>query len=89
LQQTPSFFDAGSALKASLGTANPNVQLIMAANKADLLNGYRPDGLQQIAVADLEQCAAALDAPLYLTSAKTGQVVETLFRHLGQLLAGQ
>jgi hypothetical protein len=33
--------------------------------------------------------AVSLGAPYYLTSAKTGDGVEELFRHLGRLLVGK
>ncbi len=58
-------------------------RLVIAANKLDLAEGRR------IAQDDLEAVAARLAAPLYLTSARTGDEVETLFRHLGQHLLGE
>ena len=59
---------------------NPDAQFILAANKHDLADQ------QRIFPAQIEAVAADLDAPYYLTSAKTGEEVETLFRHLGRLL---
>ncbi|RME41118.1 MAG: GTP-binding protein [Caldilineae bacterium] len=65
---------------ADLRTVSPDACLILAANKHDLTDQ------QQISVDQIEAVAAELNAPFYLTSAKTGEEVETLFRHLGQLL---
>lgn len=67
---------------------SPGAHVIVAANKLDLVQqppvGSRP-------ALDLEQvraAAAGLGAPFYLTSAKTGDEVEALFRYLGQRLVG-
>jgi small GTP-binding protein len=59
---------------------SPGAELILAANKCDLTDQ------QRLAPAQIEAVAADLDAPCYVTSAKTGEEVETLFRHLGRLL---
>jgi small GTP-binding protein len=59
---------------------NPNTPLIIAANKYDLVDQLTFSSEQ------IERVAAKLRAPYYLTSARTGDRVETLFRHLGQLL---
>ena len=59
---------------------NTHARLILAANKCDLVDQRRLSPAQ-IAVA-----AAALDVPYYLTSARSGEEVENLFRHLGRLL---
>ena len=58
-------------------------RLIVAANKLDLTDQRR------ISQDELERVAARLNAPLYLTSARTGDEVETLFRHFGQMLVGE
>jgi len=63
-----------------LRSVSPDVQLMLAANKQDL------DDQFQLAPGQVETAAADWDAPFYLTSAKTGEEVETLFRHLGRLL---
>ena len=63
-----------------LSTVTPGMSLIVAANKRDLADE------QQLAPAQVEAMAADLHAPWYLTSAKTGDEVEALFRHLGRLL---
>jgi small GTP-binding protein len=59
---------------------SPGAELILAANKCDLTDQ------QRLTPAQIEAVAADLDAPCYVTSAKTGEEVETLFRHLGRLL---
>jgi len=61
-------------------SSSPNAQLILAANKRDLSEQ------QQLSTTQIETTAADLGVPYYLTSAKTGNEVEVLFRHLGQLL---
>lgn len=59
---------------------NPAAQIILAANKNDLLDQH------QVTPAQVATVAAAFSAPYYLTSAKTGDEVETLFRELGRML---
>ena len=59
------------------------VHLVLAANKLDLADQRR------LSQDDLEQAAARLAAPLYLTSARSGDEVEGLFRRLGELLVGE
>ncbi len=56
--------------------------LLLAANKVDLLsnNGDRS------VLSSVEALAADLQAPLYLTSALTGDEVEQAFRHLGRMM---
>ena len=65
-----------------LAKSNPSAQLMIAANKADLAEQYQLDSVQ------IEKFARTLNAPYYLTSAKQGDGVEVLFRHLGKLLVG-
>jgi small GTP-binding protein len=59
---------------------NPGAHLILAANKTDLLH--------QRLVTDAQIEAAALDikAPFYVTSARTGENVDEVFRHMARLL---
>ena len=57
---------------------SPEAHLVLAANKADLTAEHR------LTPAQIEVVAANLDAPFYLTSAKTGETVETAFYELGQ-----
>jgi small GTP-binding protein len=58
----------------------PGAQLVIAANKRDLVEEVRIMPTQVQAVAD------SLGLPHFLTSAKTGDEVEGLFHHLGRLL---
>lgn len=60
--------------------ANLDAKLVIAANKFDLADARQLNNEQ------LRSMAGELRAPFYLTSAKTGDAVETLFRHLGRLL---
>jgi small GTP-binding protein len=64
-----------------LARVAPNAQLILAANKTDLVDQH------QLAETQVKHAASSFEIPYYLTSAKTGDGVEELFRHLGQLLA--
>lgn len=59
--------------------ASPGARLVVAANKCDLVDR------QRIGEEELGRVAALLEAPYYLTSAKTGREVEALFRRLGQM----
>lgn len=65
---------------ADLRQLNPTAQFVLAANKHDLAEQH------QLTEPQIEAVAAELNAPYYLTSAKTGDEVETLFRQLGRLL---
>jgi small GTP-binding protein len=75
----PETLDSLKTYADDLLGVSPDAQLILAANKRDLAD-------QHLTSAQVEGVAADLDAPCYLTSAKTGEEVETLFRHLGRLL---
>ncbi len=55
-------------------------RLVLAANKVDLVEERRLDQ------ADLERAAERLAAPLFLTSARAGDDVEALFRHLARAM---
>jgi small GTP-binding protein len=61
-------------------SVDPNAQLVVVANKSDLTDQ------QRLTLAQVEAAASELGASCYLTSAKTGAEVETVFRHLGRLL---
>lgn len=63
-----------------LHSVMPTAKLMVAANKLDLTNEY------QLSPDNIAEAATQLEAPYYLTSAKEGNEVETLFRHLGKLL---
>jgi small GTP-binding protein len=58
----------------------PVADIILAANKADLKDE------QRLSTSEIETFAGGLNIPYYLTSAKSGDRVETIFRHLGQLM---
>ncbi|MDW8147616.1 MAG: Rab family GTPase [Roseiflexaceae bacterium] len=64
-------------------TVNPGVPLIIMANKIDLR------GERTVSDAQLGEIAAALDAQLFFTSARTGEGVEEAFHALGQLIIGK
>ena len=61
-----------------LREVNPHISLIMAGNKADLVDQ------RQIGDVDLEQLAKALDTTWFITSAKTGAGVEQAFEILAK-----
>jgi len=61
-------------------SVSPGAHFVLAANKCDLIDH------QRLAQEHVESTAADVNAPYYYTSAKTGDEVETLFRHLGRLL---
>lgn len=65
---------------ADMRRVSPDARFVVAANKRDLVEQQRLDEAQ------VQQFADELTAPCFLTSAKTGEAVETLFRELGQAL---
>lgn len=69
-----------TAYVAALRALSPQAALVLAGNKRDLTEQVR------VSQAEIEESGRALGAPCYLTSAKTGDGVEELFRHLGRLL---
>jgi small GTP-binding protein len=75
----PATLDSLRTYADDLLGVSPDAQLVLAANKCDLAG-------QHLTSADVEGVAAELDVACYLTSARTGEGVETLFRHLGRLL---
>jgi small GTP-binding protein len=76
----PETLDRLEVYAGELRSVCPDALCMLAANKRDLADEQRipPD--------QIEAAAARLHAPHYLTSARTGDDVETLFRHLGRLL---
>ncbi|NLF01224.1 MAG: GTP-binding protein [Anaerolineales bacterium] len=62
---------------------NPSARIVMAANKVDLVDDRR------VSDDDLATAASEHDAPLFLTSAKTGERVDAMFQHLGVLLISE
>ncbi|MEZ4865278.1 MAG: Rab family GTPase [Caldilineaceae bacterium] len=63
-----------------LAKVNTQIKLVIAANKNDL-----PDQFQ-LTVEQVNAYAATLNTVCFLTSAKQGAEVDTMFRHLGKLL---
>lgn len=63
-----------------LHSVSPNAQLILAANKSDLMSQH------QCTVDEVKAVADKLGAGFQLTSAKHGDEVETVFRQLARLL---
>lgn len=78
----PETLDSLRGYAQDLRKANPVAQFVLAANKYDLTSQ------RQLTQTQLEAMAAELDTLYYLTSAKTGDEVEILFRQLGQRLVG-
>ena len=69
------------AYAAMVSRVNPHARFVVAANKDDLIADPR------LAEKRLQALAAELRASYFLTSAKTGNAVEALFRELGRGLA--
>jgi small GTP-binding protein len=78
----PETLDSLRAYQEDLFSINPEAQLVLAANKRDLTEQ------QRLSTAQIEAFAAELNIPHTLTSAKTGDEVEQLFRQLGDLMVG-
>ena len=76
----PGTLDTIRTYADELLSVSPGSHFVLAANKCDLADQRR------ITVEQIEVAAADVSAPYYYTSAKTGDEVETLFRHLGRLL---
>ncbi len=76
----PETLDRVQSCAAELLRISPRAQTVLAANTCDLAEQRR------ISEAEIERTASVLGAAHYRTSAKTGQEIEALFRHLGQLL---
>ncbi len=76
----PETLDSLQTYVEDIYNISPNAQLILAANKLDLIDQH------QLNLSQIEKAAAKLNASHYLTSAKTGDEVETVFRRMGRLL---
>jgi hypothetical protein len=63
-----------------LRAINPGAHLILAANKTDLTDQ------QAVTAAQIETAALEIKAPFYLTSARAGENVDEVFRHMARLL---
>lgn len=84
----PETLDSLEACAAELWAVRPGARVILAANKYDLLASSLPEGQSQLGAEQIQAVSDRLDAAWYFTSAKTGEGVEPLFRHLGRLLVG-
>lgn len=62
-----------------LNKVSPEAMLIVVANKSD-----SPE--QRLFLQQVEAAAAALGADCFITSARTGENVEEMFRHLARML---
>jgi small GTP-binding protein len=67
---------------------NPDARFVVAANKCDLADPPTPYE-QCLTAGQVEEFASAFDSPWALTSARTGDEVETLFRYLAGVLVGE
>ncbi len=63
-----------------LRAMNPDIKMVLLANKADLVDR------RQVTSEQIDQVAQELGLPHFYTSAKTGANVEDAFRELGRLL---
>ena len=79
----PSTVDGLYKYSRDLRAINPEAHLILAANKTDLTDQ------QAVTAAQIEAAALDIKAPFYLTSARTGENVDQVFRHLARLLVTQ
>jgi len=68
------------AYVSDLHSVSPKAQLMLAANKQDLVDQH------QLSEAQVSAAAERFAIPYYLTSAKEGENVESLFRHLARVL---
>ena len=64
---------------------SPEARFVVAANKCDLVDRTAP-GKQCLTAGQVEEFAGVFAAPWALTSARTGDEVETLFRYLAGVL---
>jgi small GTP-binding protein len=76
----PETLDSAAGYAQEFVAANPAAKLVMAANKADL------EDERCLSQAELDAAADAQTAPLFVTSAKTGEGVDAMFQWLGALL---
>ena len=67
---------------AQIRAVNPKAALLVAANKADLVDQ------RVVTDEEIQTATCGLDAACLLTSARTGAGVDDAFRHLGRLCIG-
>ena len=75
----PETFESLKMYVHDLRSLNPDAYFVLAANKHDLNNQI------QLTQKEIAAIANEFDIAYYLTSAKTGDNVEALFRHLANL----
>jgi small GTP-binding protein len=78
----PETLDTLREYAIQLRASNPDIRMILLANKADLIDK------RQITPEQINEVASELGLPHFYTSAKTGNSVEEAFRELGRLLVG-
>jgi small GTP-binding protein len=78
----PETLDHLQGYLADLERISPGAHLILAANKRDLVEPPPPGESGTLTPAQVEAAAAQLGIPCTITSAKTGEAVEDLFRAL-------
>ena len=76
----PETFESLRVYVRDMRRLNPNAYFVLAANKHDLNNQI------QLSQKEIASIAAEFGIAYCLTSAKTGDKVEALFRHLANLL---
>ncbi len=81
----PETLDGLDSYLRDLQQISPQAKVVVVANKADLLADWE-GSLRQERLAAPAAFAAALGAPYFVTSAKTGEHVEDAFRLLGRML---
>lgn len=76
----PTTLDSLRSYLRDLSSISPHTRIVLAGNKRDLLDQ------RQLAAAQIEAFATEHNFQWYLTSARNGDEVETVFRHLGRAL---
>lgn len=79
----PLTFDTLPRYVADVDQVGSHPPLVLAANKIDLLDD---NSSERPVLSQAQDIAQMLAAPLYLTSALTGDEVEKIFRHLGRMI---
>lgn len=82
----PESLDNLSLYVKELRAVRPAAELVLAANKSDLIEQWQASQLPLLDVEAVGREASRLGAKCFFTSAKTGAGVDEMFRELGQLL---